>query len=419
MSFYTSLSGLKAMQTEMGTIAHNLANVATSGFKKSRTDFADVIASNLSTDPRKAVGSGVVVKTNQQQFSQGNLTSTSKALDLALSGDGFFAVKTGSLNGAVTYTRNGAFAVNTDRYIVDAQGSYLQAYPVDAQGEVTATGLDGLGAVRIPEVNGVPVATSNVALNVNFSDVAQVPTTAFNPGNASTYNNATATTIYDSAGNPMTLTNYYVRGDDGGTPGNTTYEVYSYVGDQPLTVGGAASSTLTFDADGALVAGGGPVAFDPFTPKGQTGAQNVSMNYGGSTQTGSPFSVQGRTQDGATVGEFTSVVVEKSGLISATFSDGAIVPLGKIAVAGFTTPEGLRQNGNSYWTSTGVSGAPILSTGGNDGLGAVMSGTIEGSNVDITEELVGLIAAQRNFQANAKALDTSAQITNTIVQIRG
>ena len=417
MSFYTSLSGLKAMQTEMGTISHNLANVATSGFKKSRTDFADVIASNLSTDPRKAVGSGVVVKANQQQFSQGNLTSTSKALDLALSGDGFFAVKTGSLNGAVTYTRNGAFAVNTERYIVDAQGSYLQAYPVDAQGQVTATSLDGLGAVRIPEVNGVPVATSNVSLNVNFSDSDQVPTTTFKPGNASTYNNATATTIYDSAANPMPLTNNYVRGGDGGTPGNTTYQVYSYVGDQPLAVGGAASTTLTFDAAGALV-GGGPVAFDPFTPKGQTGAQNVSINYGGSTQTGSPFSVQGRSQDGATVGEFTSVVVEKSGLISATFSDGVIVPLGKIAVAGFTTPEGLRQNGNSYWTSTGVSGAAILSTGGNDGLGAVMSGTIEGSNVDITEELVGLIAAQRNFQANAKALDTSGQITQTIVQIR-
>ena len=126
-----------------------------------------------------------------------------------------------------------------------------------------------------------------------------------------------------------------------------------------------------------------------------------------------------RSQDGATVGEFTSVVVDSSGLISATFSDGSTLPLGKTAVAGFTTPEGLRQNGNSYWTSTGVSGAPILSSAGNDGLGSIMSGTIEGSNVDITEELVGLIAAQRNFQANAKALDTASQISHTIFNIRG
>lgn len=418
MTFYTSLSGLKAMQTEMGTISHNLANVATSGFKKSRTDFSDVIASNLSTDPRKMIGSGVVVKTNTQQFSQGNLTSTGKALDLAISGDGFFAVKTGSLDGAVSFTRNGAFAVDNSRYVVDAQGSYLQAYPVDTNGEVTATGVDGLQAIRIPEVNGVPIATTGVSLNLNFSNAATVPPTAFNRGNASTYNTSTSTRIYDSEGKAMTLTNYYVRqADAGGVPTND-WTVYSYVGDTQLTVGGAPSRTLSFDATGAMTSPAGPVAFDPFTPKGMTTPQPLSMTFGGSTQTASPFSVQGRSQDGATVGEFTSVTVDKTGLLSAAFSDGAIVPLGKIPLAGFTTPEGLRQTGNSYWTSTAVSGVPMLAVAGDQGRGSVMSGTIEGSNVDITEELVGLIAAQRNFQANAKALDTSAQIATTIFNIR-
>ena len=421
MSFYTSLSGLQASQTEMSTISHNLANVSTSGFKKSRTDFADVIASNLSTDPRKMVGSGVVVKANRQQFGQGNLTSTSKALDLAVSGDGFFAVKTGSLTGALAYTRNGAFSVDTSRYIVDAQGSYLQAYPVDANGQVTATGTDGLIAIQIPEVNGVPVATSAVSLGVNLSDAAAVPTTAFNRVNASTYNNATSSTIYDAAGSAMTLTNYYVRNDDSArTDGRSTWSVHSFVGDKRLTTGGSAAPiTLEFDAGGTLVAPAGATAFDPFTPKGMTGTQPLSIDYAGSTQTSSAFSVAARSQDGATVGEFTSVTVDKSGLISATFSDGSTLPLGKTAVAGFTTPEGLRQNGNSYWTSTGVSGRPILSSAGNDGMGTIMSGTIEGSNVDITEELVGLIAAQRNFQANAKALDTASQISQTIFNIRG
>lgn len=421
MSFYTSLSGLQASQSEMSTISHNLANVSTSGFKKSRTDFADVIASNLSTDPRKMIGSGVVVKANRQQFGQGNLTSTSKALDLAVSGDGFFAVKTGSLTGALAYTRNGAFSVDTSRYIVDAQGSYLQAYPVDAAGQVTATGTDGLIAIQIPEVNGVPIATANVSLGVNLSDAAAVPTTAFNRGNASTYNNSTASTIFDTSGNAMTLTNYYVRNPTPAAATTSTWSVYSFVGDKQLTTNAGADPaiTLTFDAAGVLTAPAAATAFDPFTPKGMTGTQALSLDYAGSTQTSSAFSVAARSQDGATVGEFTSVTVDKSGLISATFSDGSTLPLGKTAVAGFTTPEGLRQNGNSYWTSTGVSGRPILSSAGNDGLGTIMSGTIEGSNVDITEELVGLIAAQRNFQANAKALDTASQISQTIFNIRG
>ncbi|HEX8382287.1 MAG TPA: flagellar hook protein FlgE [Sphingomonas sp.] len=421
MSFYTSLSGLQASQTEMSTISHNLANVATSGFKKSRTDFADVIASNLSTDPRKMIGSGAVVKANRQQFSQGNLTSTSKALDLAVSGDGFFAVKTGSVTGALAYTRNGAFSVDTSRYIVDAQGSYLQAYPVDASGIVTATGSDGLIAVQIPEVNGVPIATSNVALGINLSDAAAVPTTAFNRTNTSTYNNSTTSTIYDAAGNAMTLTNYYVRNDDSArTDGASTWSVHSFVGDKQLEVGGATTPIqLQFNAAGALTAPGAATAFDPFTPKGSVAAQPLSINYAGSTQSASAFAVAARSQDGATVGEFTSVVVDKVGLISATFSDGTTLPLGKVAIAGFTTPEGLRQNGNSYWTSSGVSGMALLSSAGSDGLGSLMSGTIEGSNVDITEELVGLIAAQRNFQANAKALDTASQISQTIFNIRG
>ena len=155
-SLWIAKTGMEAQQTQLDNISHNLANVATSGFKKSRTDFSDVIASNLSTDPRKMIGSGVVVKTNTQQFGQGNLNSTGKALDLAISGDGFFAVKTGSLDGAVSFTRNGAFAVDVNRYVVDAQGSYLQAYPVDPNGEVSATGVDGLQAVQIPAVNGVP-----------------------------------------------------------------------------------------------------------------------------------------------------------------------------------------------------------------------------------------------------------------------
>ncbi|RZM30886.1 MAG: flagellar hook-basal body complex protein, partial [Sphingomonas sp.] len=149
MSFYTALSGLQAAQTDMATISHNLANVSTTGFKKSRTEFADVIASSVSTDPRKMVGSGTVVKGNVQQFKEGNLQTTSNALDLALVGEGFFIMKSTGTSDQVNYTRNGSFAVDSGNNVVDAQGSYLMVYPVDSDGNVTATGSDGLTQLQI------------------------------------------------------------------------------------------------------------------------------------------------------------------------------------------------------------------------------------------------------------------------------
>src|ERR1700712_3403861 len=124
MSFYTSLSGLQASQTEMNTISHNLANVATNGFKKSRTDFADVIASSVSLSPTLMVGSGTVVKANRQQFGQGNLIQSSSSLDLAISGDGFFAIKPQLDSAKVNFTRNGGFSVNQDHFVTDAQGNF-------------------------------------------------------------------------------------------------------------------------------------------------------------------------------------------------------------------------------------------------------------------------------------------------------
>nr|WP_295667951.1 flagellar hook protein FlgE [Sphingomonas sp.] len=414
MSFYTSLSGLQAAQTEMSTISHNLANVGTDGFKKSRTNFADVIASNLQTDPRQLVGSGTVVKGNTQQFSEGNLKTTGSSLDLAVSGDGFFAVKTDGLSSAINYTRNGSFHVDpTSHNVVDDQGSALQVYPVDADGNVTATGSDGLISMRLPATSGTPKATTAVSLGVNLQATAPVQAGTFDPLNASTYNNATSTTIYDSSGKAMTMTSYYKHEAD------NSWSVQSYVGNQRLTVGGSSNPTaVTFGANGALTAPSAPIAYDSFTPATGGAAQTVSLDLAGSTQKSSAFAVVGRSQNGSGVGELSGVTVNESGVVTASFSNGDAIPLGKVALANFTNPEGLRQNGNSYWSSSGISGQAKLGSANDNGYGSLKSGTIEGSNVDVTEELVNLIAAQRNFQANAKALDTAKQISQTIFQIQ-
>jgi len=421
MSFYTSLSGLQASQADMNSISHNLANVATNGFKKSRTDFADVIASSVSVSPTQMVGSGVVVKGNRQQFGQGNLVQSSSSLDLAISGDGFFLVKPQIDGAKVNFTRNGGFAVNQDRFVTDAQGNFLQVYPVDGSGAVVATGIDQTKSLQLPATSGTAVPTSQVNMTVNLPSSGPIPTNAtFDRFDPSSYNQSTSTTIYDNNGNPQTMTTYFKRTAASTGPGvDSTWEVYNYVGDVPLTAGGNDKITLTFNSSGALTAPTAATTFDPFTPAGSPSAQVATFNLGVATaQLAQPFNISSRTQDGKPVGQIEGVTVDGDGIVKASFSNGDIQTLGKVVLANFTDPAGLRQLGDSTWAATGLSGEPMLGSAGVDGFGNLMSSTIERSNVDITEELVNLIAAQRNFQANAKALDTASQISETIFNIR-
>lgn len=428
MSFYTSLSGLQAAQTDMSTISHNLANVSTNGFKKSRTEFADVIASSVSLNPNQMIGSGTVVKAIRQQFGQGGMQQSASSLDIAVAGDGFFAVKPSLDAAGVNFTRNGSFLVDSNRYVTDSQGGYLQVYPVDGSGAVVATGLGSTVNLRLPQTSGVPEATENVALSLNLSAYSSVPSEAsrfgpdtpyafdrFDPG---TYNNSTQTTIYDASGNPLTMTSYFVRET---TDAPSTWSVYTFVGDKQLGTDAANPQpvTLTFDASGALTNPTAPTQFAPFTVGSSTTEQSIALDFGSATtQLGAPFSVDSRSQDGKAVGQLDGVTVGEDGIVRASFSNGDSLALGKVALANFSNPSGLRQLGNSTWAATGLSGEPRLGEPGVNGFGGLMAGAIERSNVDITEELVGLIAAQRNFQANAKALDTASQISQTIFNIR-
>lgn len=422
MSFYTSLSGLRSAQTEMSSISHNLANVATNGFKKSQTEFADVIASSLSLSPTMMIGSGSVTKAVRQQFGQGNMIQTGSSLDLAVAGDGFFAVKPVADGPKLDFTRNGAFLVNSDRYVVDGQGAHLQVYPVDGSGAVIASGLDQTVNLQLPATSGKPVPTSTVNLSLNLSANSSIPGAAFDRFDPTTYNQSTQTTIYDASGNPLTMTSYFVR-DTTPSTGNPTsqWSVYNFVGDVQLGADPAnpAPVTLTFDATGNLTAPVGPTQFGAAVFSGSPIEQAISLNFGtATTQLAQPFNVVNRSQDGIAVGQLQGVTVDSDGIVRASFSNGESQALGKVALANFSNPSGLRQLGTGYWSATGLSGEPVAGAPGVNGLGLLMSSMLEGSNVDITEELVGLIAAQRNFQANAKALDTSSQISQSILNIR-
>jgi flagellar hook protein FlgE len=434
MSFYTSLSGLQGAQTELSTISHNLANAGTNGFKRSRVEFGDVIASTATKSPTQLIGSGSYVKAIKQQYSQGGLQQSQSSLDLAISGEGFFVVKPNPNTNEIAFTRNGSFSVSADRFVVDSQGSTVQVYPVDGSGTVVATGVDDAVSLRLPMTSGTPKATSQAKVSINLSANATLPADdpkwtvaspyAFSRFDPDTYNFASSTVVYDSVGNPNTLTNYYVRQNiPGGSTTTSEWMVHSFVGGQQLSANASQPTppvplSLVFDANGDLQSPAGPTTFATFQPP-NAAPQDMTVDFSiATTQRPSAFTIIAQSQDGEPIGQLQGVTVDSNGLVKASFSNGQTQALGKVLMAQFSNNQGLRQIGNSYWSASGLSGAPTLGQAGEGGFGGLLAGAIERSNVDMTEELVGLIAAQRNFQANAKAIDTASQLTQSIINIR-
>jgi flagellar hook protein FlgE len=275
MSFYTSLSGLKNAQTELNVTANNIANAETTGFKKSRVQFSDIVAGGAVANPKMTQGIGSTVQSITQNYSMGPIEQTGGSLDVAINGDGFFAVKNPNTS-QVSFTRNGAFTADDQGYINDSLGNRLQMFALV----------------------GTPPAPINPAT------------------------------------------------------------------DTPVDVKLPAQNTAT-----------------PPAP-------------------------------------FAGVTIDKDGTVQVSYADGTNEALGKLALATFSSPNGLKQMGSQTWQATGLSGTPDYGLPNQGSYGNLLSGSIERSNVDVTEELVGLITAQRYFQANAKAIDTASQISQTVMNLR-
>jgi flagellar hook protein FlgE len=269
-SFYTSLNGMKNSQTDLNTIAHNIANAETTGFKKSSVEFADIVAKGSAANPRMTTGLGATVAGINQNFGLGAIEQTGRSLDIAIDGDGFFATRNPE-SGQILFTRNGNFQIDSLGTVTDFSGKNLQMFEVDAAGNVINPGTT-VDAV-VPVTNG--------------------------------------------AGSPL-----------------------------------------------------------------------------------------------------ASILVEKNGTINAAYADGTTLSAGRMALATFTAPTGLQPVGSTNWEATGFSGAASYQLPGVGRNGQLLSGTLERSNVDLAEEMVGLITAQRNFQANAKAIDTATQISQTVINLR-
>lgn len=422
MSFDTAVSGIKASATNLGIIGNNIANAGTTGFKSSRGEFTDVFSSSLLGASGNAVGRGVAVNGVNQSFTQGNITFTDNVLDMAINGSGFFVLNDAGTN---VYSRAGSFQVDRSGTVVNSAGHELMTFNTTETGSPTG----GMSPLKIDTSLIQPEATTAVDMSANLDSRALPPSVAWpaagfdafgSPATApdpDMFNSSTSVTIYDSLGNSHTQSLYFVK-----TATENEWEVHSLI--DGVTQGSA--STLTFDSTGQIPTADLPLEVDisgwtPLDSAGNTNgaaAQDFTLDLSTLTQFGNEFSVSAIDQDGFTTGQLRGVEVGDGGVVFARFTNGQSRALGQVALADFSNTAGLQPLGGSIWAETFTSGQPALSVPGTGGVGSVQSGALEDSNVEVTQELVDMIVAQRNFQANAKVIQTEDTITQAVINLR-
>ncbi|TQM12427.1 flagellar hook protein FlgE [Pseudoxanthomonas sp. 3HH-4] len=406
MAFNSSLSGMRAANADLNVTSHNIANVNTTGFKESRAEFAEVFSTTGYGLLQNGIGAGVRVTNVAQQFSQGDINQTGRYLDLAVDREGFFTV---SNNGTNVYTRAGNFQRDPDGYVTTPDGYRLQVFPPRADGIGFDTG--NLVDLQLLTTDSAPAPTTNVDLGVTLPGNAAQPTiTPFSPTDSASYNETTSVTVYDSLGVAHQQAVYYVK-----TANPNEWQMHTYVDGASM----GAPTTVQFDNNGTLTApANGLVTLAPFTPSTGAGVLNMTMNISGTTQYGEQFAKRIQNQDGYATGKLNEFSVSPEGVVFARYSNGVDRAIGQVGLANFTNPQGLVSQGNNTWTHSFASGEPRIGAPGTSDFGQVASGALEASTVDLTEQLVNMIVAQRNFQANSQMLSTQDQITQTVINIR-
>lgn len=407
MPFKQAISGLKAAENELNVIGNNVANSATTGFKKSRVEFQDVFAVSNVGGSANATGRGVDTARVAQQFEQGNISFTDNALDLAVSGEGFFIMNN---NGERLYTRDGAFSLDKDGFIVNSKGHQLMAFGSDSVGNINGA----LGPLQLSSAANPPKATTAVAFGANFDANATDPATpTFDPLDSTSYNETTALNIFDSLGGSHLQQMYFVR-DTGAATANT-WQMYTYVDGN--AVGGP--DPIVFDNAGKLATpANGLITIPTFTAAAGTQPMNITTSVVGSTMFGADFGVAKLTQDGFTTGRLAGLDIDSEGVILARFTNGQSAVQGQVGMANFPNPQGLRAAGGNGWQESFAAGVVLEGKPGTANLGLIQGGALEDSNVDLSSELVALIIAQRNFQANTEVIKTADAVTQSVINIR-
>ena len=409
MAFHHGLSGLNAASKKLDVVGQNIANSSTVGFKASRAEFTAMVASAMGGC---GCGTGIGVTSSvSQQFSQGVITPTSNALDMAINGNGFFCVQTAA--GDTAYTRMGNFQLNKSGELVTIHGDKVMGYPIDpATGGVS----DTRGTITFPTggIPAKPTAIINVALNLG----ARTPETPA----GSTANRAASGTslqVYDSLGIAHPVSLYFERS---GTQADNTWEVFDGLDDPTATPPVVANSlgTIQFNPDGSILTTPATLTLtvDPDPATGATQPFDVNVDLSKVTQYGNSFSVSKLSQDGYAAGEFIGASVSEDGTLMASYSNGVTRGEVRMAMATFINPQGLSPASNGNWIASAASGEPVPGTAGAGNFGSITGSALEESNVDLTAELVEMMTAQRYYQANAQTIKTQDEAFSTITNMR-
>lgn len=420
-SLYIGISGLQAHGDAISVVGDNIANASTIGYKRNRASFADMLGGELNA---QRLGGGVRLSGTQTMWTQGTVTTTGNDLDLAVRGDGMFVVR-GNHAGqnAQFYTRDGRFRLDDEGLVTNQHGLRLQGYAIDAAGTRALTPGDlALGARQSP-----PVATTSASMTLNLDASAPVPPPwdPLDPDGTSSY--ATSQTVYDSLGAPHHVEVYFRSQGAGQWEFHAMVDGAELAGGTPGTATEIASGTLTFSSSGALQSQAVTASSADFinAAPGQSIAftfgddiASGGTGFGGTTQFASPSTVTSVAIDGRGSGALTDIVIGEDGKIRGVFDNGDQIDLAQIALATFAADEGLSRLGDGLVGETSASGQPLIDVPGAGGRGAISSGALESSNVDLGQELVTLIAFQRAFQANAKTVTTADEMLAEINNLK-
>jgi flagellar hook protein FlgE len=414
MSLLVELSGVQAAQTQIDTVGNNIANVATSGFKGSTTNFSDVYAGSLvgAAGGNTTPGQGVNTTSLAQLFTEGTVNQTGDPLNVAINGNGFFQLQTSS---GIAYGRNGNFQLDKNGYLVTDNGSQVMGFAPPVSGS-SASGV--VAPIKVPGGNISAVPTANLTVDVNLPSTdspINTVTTPFSVSNAISYDRSTATSVYDSLGVSHTLTTYFTQVSGSGTPNQ--WQTHWQLSDSSGTaVASGAGPTLSFNTAGQLTSGSGTIAINNL-PSGAANL-NIAESSAGTSLSNLTFGVNSITNDGNGAGQFTGVAISSDGEITGQFSNGLTRTYGTLALADFANPQGLVPTSDNVWQASIASGNPVLNTPGSAGLGNVQSGALEGSNVDLSAQLVNLIAAQQAYQANVQGINVEQQNLQRLLTIQ-
>lgn len=386
-ALYSAISGLRSHQTMLDVTGNNIANVNTTGFKASATQFQDTLsqltkgasgpqAESGGSNPAQ-IGLGVQVAAISTNFSQGSAQATGRSTDMMISGNGFFVVQSG---GEQLYTRAGSFSFDAGGRLVTPDGALVQGWTA-VNGVAASTG-GGIGDIVLPQNAVAPAAkTTSATMTGNLPSDAAV-------GDMVTRD----VDVYDSQGNTSTLSMKFTR---------------TAAGWGIAATDGAATATGALTFTGGTLATGGSLTIG-----------GVAVDFTGVTQYAGLSTLAMARQDGRPAGTLQSFSLAKDGTLVGSFSNGATEAIARIAIGSVVNPGGLEKAGGSTYRTSINSGDVTLGAAGSGGLGALMGGSLEMSNVDLSQEFTNLIVAQRGFQANARIITTSDEVLQELTNLK-